>query len=185
MLKFLFPLNTFVAITILFLFTSCKNDDAQNPSCNTEGVEMSLSITKQNVSCSDLNLTWELDFGVDFKVEIEGVCNETCNEHVIQYHRRTLRKNTSGIDTIQDGTWTYVSCNNTSGFSQTLNTPIGEPQEFAVGDTIQYEVYKFGICKKDEDYTPPGSVCLDELVSLNLPLASDFYILREEDFDCD
>ena len=188
MTNFAYPLNFSIIVSTLFLFTfySCNNDD-DSPLCNTEGIEMTLSVTKQNVSCSDLNLNWELDFGVDFKVVIEGICNATCDEHVIQYYKRALIKNASGIDTIQgaSGSYTYVSCNNTSSFSQTLNTPIGEFQEYSVGDTIQYELYNFGICRAIEDYTPPGSVCADELEPLDLPLAFDFYILREEDFDCD
>lgn len=181
------PFSSLIIASLFILSTLFACKENQSPICNTEGIEMTLSLTKQNVSCSDLNLNWELDFGVDFKVVIEGICNTTCDEYVIQYYKRALIKNASGIDTIggASGSRTYVSCNGTSGFSQTLNTPIGETQEYSVGDTIQYELYNFGICRATENYTPPGSVCADELEPLDLPMAFDFYILTEEDFDCD
>ena len=118
---------------------------------------------------------------MNFSVSAMAECLGDCNAKTIGFTYRLLRKNVQEVDTLSGATF-YARCGNSNGFTQTLNTELGDPQEYFIGDTIVYEIHRFSVCPTPGlDSQACGSF---NFIPIEHPPLSDFYVLDESDF-CD
>ena len=167
-------------ISFLFLIIlSCKSED-ENFECVPINIRSSLTVTKKNVNCEGIDLIWDVSFGVELEVRAISECEENCSNNTIGYTYRVMRNNIQGSDTIEGATTFFAICGNVGGFNETLNTELGEPENYFVGDTIIYEIDKYRIC-------PNPNLNVEECGFSNFVLFEGSpirasYILSESDF---
>jgi len=156
-----------------------KNDEESV--CFPSNLESSVTLTKKSLDCEEIDLNWEVSFGVELELRVITQCEGECNTNFIAYGYNKYIKNAQGIDTIAfETSGFYARCGEAGGFNQTLNTELGDSQEYFVGDTIVYEISIFRACPA---FVSDGIECINSnLVLLEHPTISDFYVVDESDF---
>ena len=168
------PLLTIGLLIVLLL--SCKEDDEEF-TCFPDTVDTSITVTKENVDCEEIDLVWEVSFGVNLKVSTVSQCAGSCDDSSIGYTYRLMRNRLQQSDTLQGGITFFSVCGDTRSFTNTLNTELGDPQEYFVGDTIIYEIDRYQICP-----TPNADCEFLDFVPLEGTPVRTSYILDESDF---
>lgn len=172
----------YLFVTILtFTYYGCSDDDEANSSdCDASGNTANIQMRKTNVKCSDIDLPWDISFGVKIEFEFFAHCGENCSEGQMFYNRKQILKNAGGIKDIKMGR-IYKSCNDTSIISYTFNDEIQMPDSmhYELGDTMVFEYFDPGLCAES------GFPNCGEETELNLPDFTFIYVLTPEDFECD
>ena len=171
----------FLFFIILALFQNCSEDTSN---CDSTNISANIQMRKTNELCSDLDLLFDISFGVNLEFEIDIQCTGDCSDRIIFYQKREFLKNLFGTTEFNPGSITkaFYTCNKLSFPTLTLNTKIDDPDpiNFALGDTILFEFFDPGLCLTN-DY----SDCSSNYLPISLPDFSIEYILAPEDFDCD
>lgn len=164
-------------LLLIFLNTSCKKKDKN---CPTSGVTADIQISKISESCADINLPWEITFGVELQYLIDIKCEGNCsNQRVTYLNSPSILKKTDGT------IWPIGAphgglCNKMNTAGTILNTKKENDNNlftFEIGDTIAIEFRDPILCTSDG-----FSGCDSEEVPLDIQEFYFEYILAPEDF---
>ena len=167
-------------ILIITIVQGCKKE---NEDCNPSTITAEIQMRKTSEGCQDIELLWEISFGVSFEFEIAINCGENCSGQQIFYHKKLSLSNENGLTDLHPSAITtraFYLCDKIIFPSQTLNTRIDDPNPiYAVGDTIIHEFYDPRMC-----LTNDITECGNNNIELDLPEYRFEYVLTEEDFNC-
>lgn len=176
--------TNFILLIILSIITfNCK--DKKENECNPLNVTADIQFNKVSESCKDIDLLWEITFGVSFEFLVDIKCEGGCSDKRVSYRQvRAYIKKQHEIIELSGPPLAGGSCNQIITPSQTLNTrKVDDPGliNYEVGDTIVYEFLEPVLCTAPE----MGGGCFSEETPLDVQEYTFEYVLQPEDFDCE
>ena len=175
-----------ILLLITISISNCKESEDEIGNCNsTDSSIIKFDMFKLNSECNEIELLWDISFGVELIWEIEIDCGNECDEWQVFYRKRELRKHSAGVEIYNEGinSNTIINCNQIITKGVTPNIRIDDPdpeaRKYEIGDTLVYEFLDPEICRSIE---PLG--CESEREPIDLPSFYFEYILTEDDFNC-
>ena len=177
----LFPPSAFFLALMVLLGQNCSED--KEAECLPSGVTVDIQMNKTSASCSDIDLLWDITFGVRFEFVIDVKCEGGCSGKRVLYRQaRSYLKKPGGIVEFA-GVPSGGFCNQVNTPGQTLNTKKEDDPgliTYEVGDTVVYEFLDPVLCTSDG-----FSGCDSEEVPLDVQEYVFEYVLAPEDFACE
>jgi len=175
--------NKFFLLLLISLFTlNCNDDDTNLVDCPQSDKSIGkFEMRKAKQFCHEIDLLWEISFGVALEWEIELLCGSVCGDWDVLYEERISRKHKNGTEDYGATSSAIINCNENLLRSMTLNVDVNDlnPREYEVGDTLVFEYINPHICKSKE---PLG--CDSDQFPIDLPDQYFEYIITQDDFDC-
>ncbi|MEO1260775.1 MAG: hypothetical protein AAFZ15_18395 [Bacteroidota bacterium] len=185
MTKFSFQTNLLIFASFI-LFLNCSENKEEIIECDTSGISASISFKKVSEKCKDIDLPWDIYFGVEVEFEINVRCEGDCDGRMIYYQKDKLLKKPDGIIDLNSPIFSaaFYNCNSLIRPGETRFMEVGEPPNviYAVGDTLRWEFFDARLCLTD-DIT--ACTVDNENEPIDVPDFSFEYIISPEDFECE
>lgn len=163
---------------------SCSEDKETIKECNPSGISADITFRKIGEKCKDIDILWDISFGVNVEFEVDLKCETDCSENMIFYHTDKVLKTQAGIIDLESAirTTAIYKCNNVFHPSQTLYMQVDDPGpiNYMVGDTIRWDFFDARLCLAEDIHG-----CGMNNQPIDLPDFSFEYIIIPEDFECE